>query len=630
MAGCIWARLQRRYLQAFHESLDPDSPSYIAGANPVSTVYGDRMVDLDHIYVYAWDARPYPAFPADTDAWGDGANWRLGHWLTGRLASAPLSATVAALMADYGFADFDAHALNGTLGGLVIDHVMSFRDAIQPLELAFFFDTRESEGRIVFAHRGSGDLAAGLDAGHLVEASPGDVLATLTRAQETELPASAKITYVAANDDYPAAVEEARRLVGRSGRVSTADLPLVLDAEQAAQIAEVWLFEAWASRERASFSLPPSRLALEPGDVVALDFGGRSRLMRITDVGEHGARDIQALGIDPSVYAGNSGALRLPGAGPGVIVGQPLVAFLDLPLLRGTEPPFAGYVAAAQSPWPGAVAFYRSPEDSGFLLKALASAPATTGVTLDDIPAAVTSITDRATTVRVQLDQGTLASVTDLALFAGSNAAAIQNGDGGWEVVQFRDAELVAPATYRLSLFLRGQAGTEDAMRTPLAAGARFVLLDGAVARVDMTQDEIGLAFNWRSGPANRPLGDPSYVATTHAFTGRGLRPFSPAHLRGVRDGSGNLSITWVRRTRVGGDSWEGPEVPLGEDSEGYEIDILDGSTVKRTLSTTASSIVYTAADQTVDFGAPQTAVQVRVYQMSAVLGRGTPRDAVL
>jgi hypothetical protein len=60
-------------------------------------------------------------------------------------------------------------------------------------------------------------------------------------------------------------VEEARRLAGRSGRVALADLPLALDAEQAAEIAEVWLFEAWAARERAKFAVPPSRLALEPG-----------------------------------------------------------------------------------------------------------------------------------------------------------------------------------------------------------------------------------------------------------------------------------------------------------------------------------------------------------------------------
>src|SRR6185295_18171935 len=105
----------------------------------------------------------------------------------------------------------------------------------------------------------------------------------------------------------------------------------------------------------------------------------------------------------------------------------PFVVFLDLPLLRGDEPPAAGYVAAAQSPWPGPIAVYRSPEDSGFQLKAMVLAPAVTGVTLDPLPVGATSRFDWATTVRVRLDQGQLASVTELALLAGANVAAVQN-----------------------------------------------------------------------------------------------------------------------------------------------------------------------------------------------------------
>ena len=622
--------VQRSYLQAFLEGFDPDSPSYVAGANPASSVYAGRMLDLSHVHVYTWDTRPYPAFPNNTDVWGDGSSWRLGHWITGRLSSAPLSATISTLLADYGFADHDTGALTGMLSGFVIDRVLPAREALQPLELAFFIDARESNGRIVFAHRGAQPLATEVTADDLVERRPGDALSTLTRALETDLPASAKITFIAAAGDYPPAVEEARRLAGKSGRVAVADLPLVLETDQAARIAEVWLFEAWASRERAAFALPPSRLALEPGDLVALDANGRSRLLRITDIGEHGSRDIEARGVDPDVYGGAVPAVRpSSGGGAGVIVGQPLVVFLDLPLLRGDEPPHAGYVAAAQVPWPGAVAFYRSPESSGFVLKAVASAPAVVGTLLDPLPDAVISRYDRATKFRVKLERGTLASVTPLALLAGANIAAIENEAGGWEVLQFQSAVLTAPATYELSLLLRGQAGTEDAMRAPLAAGARFVLLDATIATVDMAQDDIGLDYTWACGPASRPLGDPAYLEAHHTFTGRGLRPLSPVHLAGARSG-GDLALSWVRRTRIGGDSWDTTEVPLAEDTERYEIDILDGTTVKRTLSSTAPSALYTAADQTADFGTPQSSVSLRVYQMSAVLGRGTPREATL
>ena len=297
--------------------------------------------------------RAYPAFPADTDTWGDGPNWRLGHWITGRLASAPLDGTVATLLTDYGFATYDAGSLTGLITGLVIDRVLSAREALQPLELAFFLDARESNGAIVFAHRGAGASVATLDDDALVEQRADQALATLTRAQETDLPASAKLTYIAASGTYPAAVEEAPprwpQRPRRHRRPASRTEP-----EHAARTVETWLFEAWAARERAQFALPPSRLALEPGDVVTLSTGGRSRLLRITEIGEHGVRDIEARGIDPEVYAATAPAVRRSAGGASVVVGQPLVVFLDLPLLRGDEPAHAGTVAAAQIPGPAA------------------------------------------------------------------------------------------------------------------------------------------------------------------------------------------------------------------------------------------------------------------------------------
>ena len=118
-------------------------------------------------------------------------------------------------------------------------------------------------------------------------------------------------------------------------------------------------------------------------------------------------------------------------------------------------------------------------------------------------------------------------------------------------------------------------------------------------------------------------------MAIAHTFQGLGLKPLAPVHVRGNRAG-GDVDIAWIRRTRSGGDTWEAPEVPLAEDAERYEVDILAGTTLKRTLSATSPSITYTAAQQTADFGAPQSSVSLRVYQISPVHGRGTPRPATL
>ena len=624
--------IQRRYLRALIEAYDPAAEGYIPGANPISSVYGGRMLDTNRVFVYCWDARPYPAFPYNLKVWGDGENWPLGHWLTGRFASAPLAELVEKMLEDYSFSDHAAGSLHGTVPGFVIDRIMSPRDALQPLGLAYFFDALESGGRIVFRHRGEVPAIVGANVEDLVEVDASDSLVTLTRGQETELPASAKITYISAAGNYRQAVGEARRLTGASGRVSQAQLPIVLEGHQANQIAETWLFESWASRERAHFSLPPSQLGVEPGDIISLNLDDGPRDFRVTEVDDHGAREIEALRIDLDVYGVVEAPTRDVNEDTEVLVGQPDVTFLDLPLLRGNEPPEAGYVAATQSPWPGAVAVYGSPEDSSFTLRSIATTPAQVGTTLDPLPPGTLSRFDYATKVKVSIAEGELASVSRLQLFQGENAAAILGNNGNWEIVQFENAELIATGIYELSGLLRGQAGSEQAMADvgqSIATGAKFVKLNGAVEQVDLTLDELRLPYTWRFGPAARDIGDDSYGQTSHAFVGVGLRPYSPVHVRGIRSGD-DIEISWIRRTRLGGDSWDAAEVPLGEEAESYEIDIVDGGTVKRTLVATVPAVTYTSAQQIEDFGSIKSAVDVIVYQMSAVWGRGAPAAAVV
>ena len=614
--------IQRRYLRALIEAFDPQAPGYVPGANPVSTLTGQPMVALDRIHVYAWDARPFPAFPTNTDVWGDGGNWHLGHWLNGRFAGAPVSETVSALLTDYGFATFDASNLAGTVAGYAIDRVMSAREALNHFELAFFIDIVESGGALNFRQRGIAAPVASFNPDQLVETKAGADLLTLTRAQETELPAFAKIRYLSASGDYRQAVAESRRLSGASGRVSQADVALVMDADQATSLSETWLFEAWASRERAAFKLPPSALALEPGDTVSLQVGPDARLFRLTEVGEHGVRDMQARSIDPQVYGATPAPVRPGPPTAAVISGQPALYFLDLPLLRGDETPSNGYAVTLQQPWPGGVAIYASPETSGYNLKAIASAPATLGTTLTALPAGPTARWDRSNVLRVTLGFGTLTSASLIQVLAGANVCAVQTPSGDWEVLQFTQAQLVAPLTYALSGLLRGQAGTDAALAV-IPAGSPFVLLNAALVPIGLTSAEARLPLNWRYGPSSRGIGDATYAASTHAFQALGLRPLSPVRVRAARAANGDLTLTWIRRTRIGGDSWDLSDVPLSEDSERYEIDVLAGSTVKRTIAVTSPALTYASADQLTDFGALPASVTLKLAQVSATYGRG-------
>jgi hypothetical protein len=618
--------MQRSYARAF---LDWYAKS---ANNPTSGVYEAPMVDTSRIMLYTWDARPYPAFPAYSSVWADYANWQRGHWLPGRMAAAPLSQTVAKILDDADFSDYDASQLSGTMAGYVIDRVSSARDALQPLETAFFFDSFESQGEVRFAHRGRAGSEASLTPDDLVEASADAALYEMRRAQETDLPRAAKVTFIDSDREYAQKTAEGRRIAGSSGRISQARLPIATSYDLARTMAETMVQEPWAARERATFALPPSQLALDASDMVTLTASGRAWPLRLTSatIGANGIA-ADALSIERSLYEPYVAPVREQTAATAVIYGTPGVAFMDLPLMRGDEVAYAGSVAAYASPWPGSVAVYRSPTTSGYELKALPATPAVMGTTQTAFYSGPTSRWDNGNVLRVMLAGGELSSADEVLVLGGANLAAIENANGDWEVIQFATATLVDTLIYDLTGLLRGQFGTEAAMADPVAAGARFVLLDASVTQVDMTADDVGLAFNWKYGPSPYDIGNSAYASNlAFSFDGVGLRPLSPCHVWGAFDGGGNLTITWIRRTRISGDAWNQTEVPLGEDSEAYEVDIMNGAGVVRTLTSSTPAVTYTAAQQTADFGAPQSSYTVRVYQISASYGRGQYREAII
>lgn len=172
------------------------------------------------------------------------------------------------------------------------------------------------------------------------------------------------------------------------------------------------------------------------------------------------------------------------------------------------------------------------------------------------------------------------------------------------------------------------QGGTEYAMGAALPAGAPFVLLDQHILTVASGLDALERALQLRIVAANRDHGDASALALGVTPQATALRPLAPVHLSARRDGSG-VTFKWVRRARFDADSWAG-EIPLGEDSEQYALDILSGTSVVRTLAATAPSVLYASASELADFGAPQTSLNVQVTQLSATVGRGFAASAIL
>ncbi len=619
--------IQRRYLEAVCSKFDP-AQGASATDNPYSALYGGSMLDAAGIFPWAWDARPYPAFPLALDVWSDGANWETGHWLNGRLGAVPLDDLVAAILADAGAAAADTSQLRGTADGYVIDRPMSARAAIEPLAPAFSFDAVEENGMLNFRPRG-GDAVAMLTGDELAAVNDDDPGCRFVRAQETELPAQIALGFTEVAGDFRRATVLSRRLAGESRREAKADLALVTSDAVAERAADIWLQDLWAGRERAEFALPPSYMALSPGDVVDLDYRGRVRRLEIVEAVDAGSRAIKARGIDPEIFNVAARSPRPATVSAPPASGPPQVFSLELPGLRGETDPPLQYFAIHASPWPGAMAVWRSAGGDTYERVALANLPTIVGETLDPLPAGPIARWDRGSAFRVRLASGMLSLQSDLRVLGGGNAAAVRNEEGAWEVIQFANAELVAENTYLLSRLLRGQQGSEWAMSVALAAGAPFVLLDDALVPVARGTDLLGRSFRYRVGASTSDVGSPLMTALERMVDATALQPWSPAHLSARRSEDG-IAISWIRRTRVGGDSWDAAEVPLGEEREAYRLEILDGENVVRVIETEMTAALYPSADEIADFESPQTALSFRVAQLSAVAGRGRFRAATL
>ncbi|MAM37101.1 MAG: hypothetical protein CL949_01040 [Erythrobacter sp.] len=598
--------------------------------NPVSAVYAAPMVDIANSAAWTWDARPYPFFPELSETWSDGGNWRLGHWLTGRLGAVSLAALVRHLCLRAGLPEawIDVSGLTGAVDGYVISALESPRTSITMLARHFGFDAVESEGRIRFVMRGSRPVAT-IAPDEMVSSGSGEVM-ELTRGQETELPQALKWQVARADEDYDAITVEARRITVDATRVASDSFAVAVPPDEADRRCRRALMEAWVGRETAAFRLPPSRLALDPGDVIALDHDGRRAELRILSTSDAGARSIEAIRQDRDAYDLPPGNPRAASLTQPVAFGAPLAVILDLPQLTEAHVAHHPLAAVHVTPWPGTMAVWRSPELSGFDLLTSFTTRARIGVLTADLFSGPVSRFDYGNAVHVEMMGGQLENVTDLRLFGGENSIAVEQPGGGWEILQFGNAELLAPGRYRLSRLLRGQRGSDADMAPMVPAGALVVVLDATLAPLAVSEAELGLPWNWRIGPASRPVSDDSFAALAFTPRGIGLRPFAPVHVeqpwRRARV-PGDLTIRWIRRDRsLAADSWNAVEIPMSEAGESWRVEILDGATVKRSLTTATASVVYTAAQQSADWGAPLApgaSLDIRIAQIGQAFGAG-------
>lgn len=478
---------------------------------------GSNMIE--QMFLWTWDARPYPYFPGLRSVWNDGGLWLYGHWVTGKLGLSSLGAIITELCERTGLEieKLDLSKINYLVDGFVVNTVSPARSSLEQLQKGFFFDCVESDGVLKFIPRG-GDSDAELESDKLVPLQ--DNLLSVKRMQEIDLPQMLDVNYIDRGKDYASGDQNSQRAVTLSQGKEIQSLSIVFNEYEAKRIADISLYNIWHGRTSYEFSLPPEFMDLEPADVVTID----GQAVRLTEcmIGLNGEVRCKAIAEESSVYDFYA---KPNNDGNGEVVNEnsaTRLEIIDAPAFP-TDDVYTAYIRFAATglndSWAGA-AIYRSDDDgANYSQITEILEPGTIGNVLNILPDANPDLFDEATELQVSLISGELESVSELALLNGANAAIVGN-----EVIQFANAELISGKKYVLSGLLRGRLGTEY-LTNGHAAGERFILLDSSIERLQVSPQLIGLARKYKAVTLGKSIS--SATAFDFTYSANSLKPLN-------------------------------------------------------------------------------------------------------
>jgi hypothetical protein len=510
------------------------------------------------------------------------------------------------------------------------------REPTERLMSAYYYECTVSD-KIYFRARGGAPVAtlAYEELGAASEGSePGNPL-TLKLANDIELSAQIALTYPNLANDYQADTQYTDRLISATpGTVKAVQLALGFEPGEAKAVATSMLLDQVLALVTTQLNFLGYHCAIEPTDVVTATGadGSTYRLRIVRKRDSYPLISCDAVLDDASILT-NLGITDLD-YDSSTEVASPVstvLEILDINILRDADddPGFYLAVKGTGTPYAGS-SVWKSTNAIDYTRIETINESTVIGETTTAMGNWTgPRIVDELNSVTVDVGAGTLSSTTrDLLLDTPINAMWI-----GGEIVQFRTATLVSPGVYTLTGLLRGCRGTEFAMTGHIAGERAILLRTAGIRRHVLSNAEVGLSRHYKGVTLGRALSS----ATAEAFTGNavGLKPFSVFDLRASRDGSNDITFTWQRRSRLSvrtiGEL--GINVPLGEASEAYELDIIgpgSPTAVVRTISAATTTAGYTAAQQISDGITPGNPVTVRVYQISESVDRGYVYEATV
>ena len=476
-------------------------------------------------------------------------------------------------------------SIDDLIDGALIGNITSYKSVIQSICTAYKIEYFESAGQVKFTRQTIGVSADdfSLTAVDFLRQSPNsppeEPTLMIRREEEISVPQVVQLRYIdkALNYGYGMQVAQRSRFIStnNSEEQLSIDLPIIMSASEAKELAVRALWGAWNSRVSYSLRTTKKWAKIEPGDFGTLQWDDRVFTCRVMQVNYNSdftinIAAVNAISDEAITVVADTGN----GSGEPQIIPVPARTIflpMDIPLLdpaddlASTGSIFALYWALGARPsanWTGGTAYIGPDQRS---LRELGT------LTNDVLVMRVTNKPERKdnwetwdedntlTVRRVGGDIALLVDQTAQQVLGGANLCAYGTPNRGWELISFREVTDNGNGTYTLSGLLRGRHGTQfrmDRHRT----GERLVLLSSDVEIANVLNTSIGDRFAYKGVTFGQG------VSTVRAQAGRywgwaaQCLPVDGVQINRDLGGDGTLTIRWNRRSRYLGEMVDGGE----------------------------------------------------------------------
>lgn len=524
---------------------------------------------------------------------------------------------------------YDTTLCSGFLRGFILSGPQSAITGIEPLLAAFGIYTQESNGVLKFIQRGletsitvdSNDLSS---REHVAADSPMLPTRPLLMADQPDIliPSVVHLGYIDYGNDYQqASVTEKMRNAPYTG-VNQISFPMTLSAGEARSIAARRLIQSYSERIQVKFDLPPSYFGLQENDIAVITYNGENYSVRCEQIDRGNNYLINVTGtlVRTSTFTPHTRnelcstyANKTPYV-PSSVVTYPFL--LDVPALNPGDLATGGiyftFSMENTAAWSDGDLF-SSGDDITWTQRIQASPSGCIGFTTSALGTGPVGIWDIVNALNIVVISGTLNSATDLEVYNGANRIYI-----GGELIAFGTATLTGVNQYTIKRLLRGLNCTDNKVGTHAIGEDTILFQSDNVDFLTLSVGDIGITKDYEIVPEGGVAG--TFPNFSNTYVGNIYRQFSPINIVGSRDGSNNLTISWMRRTRY-------PNFPIITSAgtppilaaaETYLVVIYNTSftAIRRTATVTGPSYVYLAADQTADGYTLGNPVYLVVYQM--------------